>query len=344
EAVGPTKRFGKTLALDGLDLVAEAGHGRAVLVPNGAGKTTYIRAVATLVQPDGGELRVAGHDVRREPGVVRSLIGLAGQYAAVEPTMTGRENLEMIARLFGQSGRDARSNAARVLAQFGLSEAADRLVRTYSGGMRRKLDLGASLVGEPRILLLDEPTTGLDPRARIELWDAIRTLVEHGTDVVLTTQYLDEADHLASQIVIIDHGVAIAAPAAHRASLTSSTLVIARRGALKFLRTPQLVVVGTMQGAMFLLIFRYVFGGAISSGGLSYVNFLVPGFITSSVLFGGMGSASAVAEDLQAGFIDRLRSLPIPRSSVLTGRVVADMALLVLSLIITTAIGFAGGF
>ncbi len=134
------------------------------------------------------------------------------------------------------------------------------------------------------------------------------------------------------------------APAAHRASLTSSTFVIARRGALKFLRTPQLVVVGTLQGAMFLLIFRYVFGGAISSGGLSYVNFLVPGFITSSVLFGGMGSASAVAEDLQAGFIDRLRSLPIPRSSVLTGRVLADMAMLVWSLIITTAIGFAVGF
>ena len=134
------------------------------------------------------------------------------------------------------------------------------------------------------------------------------------------------------------------APAAHRASLTSSTFVIAKRGALKFLRTPQLVVVGTLQGAMFLLIFRYVFGGAISSGGLSYVNFLVPGFITSSVLFGGMGSASAVAEDLQAGFIDRLRSLPIPRGSVLTGRVVADMAMLVWSLIITTAIGFAVGF
>ena len=138
--------------------------------------------------------------------------------------------------------------------------------------------------------------------------------------------------------------MAIAAPAAHRASLSSSTFVIAKRGALKFLRTPQLVVVGTLQGAMFLLIFRYVFGGAISSGGLSYVNFLVPGFITSSVLFGGMGSASAVAEDLQAGFIDRLRSLPIPRSSVLTGRVVADMAMLVWSLIITTAIGFAVGF
>jgi len=211
EAAGLTKRFGKTQALASLDLVAEPGQVLAVLGPNGAGKTTFIRAVATLVQPDGGVLKVAGHDVQREPGVVRSLIGLAGQYAAVEPTMSGRENLEMIARLFGQSRRDARANAVRVLAQFGLTEAADRLVRTYSGGMRRKLDLGASLVGEPRILLLDEPTTGLDPRARIELWDAIRALVENGTDVVLTTQYPDEADHPASQIVIIDHGRAIAA-------------------------------------------------------------------------------------------------------------------------------------
>jgi len=143
--------------------------------------------------------------------VVGRLIGLAGQYAAVEPAMTGRENLEMVARLFGQNRRNARANSAAVLDQMGLTEAADRLVRTYSGGMRRKLDLGASLVGRPRILLLDEPTTGLDPRARIELWDAIRLLVDDGTDVLLTTQYLDEADHLASQIVIIDHGRAVAA-------------------------------------------------------------------------------------------------------------------------------------
>ena len=210
EAVGLTKRFGRTVALDGLDLVAESGQVLAVLGPNGAGKTTFVRSVATLVRPDGGTLTVEGHDVRREPEVARSLIGLAGQYAAVEATMTGRENLEMVARLFGQSRRAARANALRVLAQMGLTEAADRLVRTYSGGMRRKLDLGASLVGEPRILLLDEPTTGLDPRARIELWDAIRGLVANGTDVVLTTQYLDEADHLASRIVIIDHGRAIA--------------------------------------------------------------------------------------------------------------------------------------
>src|SRR5438094_7625634 len=210
EAVGLRKRFGHTVALDGLDLVAEPGQVVAVLGPNGAGKTTFVRTVATLLHPDDGELRVAGHDLRRQPGAVRRVIGLAGQYAAVEPAMTGRENLYLVARLFGQDARSARASSARVLELLGLAEAADQLARTYSGGMRRKLDLGASLVGAPRLLLLDEPTTGLDPRSRIELWDAIRSLVNSGTDVLLTTQYLDEADHLASQIVIIDHGRAVA--------------------------------------------------------------------------------------------------------------------------------------
>jgi ABC-2 type transport system ATP-binding protein len=167
--------------------------------------------VATLLRPDGGTLHVAGHDVRRSPAAVRRVIGLAGQFAAVEPAMTGRENLEMVARLFGRGGREAKAAAASVLDQLGLTEDADRLARTYSGGMRRRLDLGASLVGTPRLLLLDEPTTGLDPRSRMELWDAIRTLVAAGTDVLLTTQYLDEADHLASQVVIIDHGRTVAA-------------------------------------------------------------------------------------------------------------------------------------
>ncbi len=210
EARGLAKRFGKTQALDGLDLVADSGQVVAVLGPNGAGKTTFVRAVATLLRLDAGTLRVAGHDVRRDPEAVRGTIGLAGQFAAVEPAMTGRENLEMVARLFGQGRRAAKAAAQSVLEQLGLIDEADRLVRTYSGGMRRRLDLGASLVGAPRLLLLDEPTTGLDPRSRIELWDAIRRLVEAGTDVLLTTQYLDEADQLASQIVIIDHGRSVA--------------------------------------------------------------------------------------------------------------------------------------
>jgi ABC-2 type transport system ATP-binding protein len=211
EARGLTKHYGKTRALDGLDLVAHSGQVVAVLGPNGAGKTTFVRTVATLVRPDGGTLHVAGHDVRRDPAAVRRVIGLAGQFAAIEPAMTGRENLEMVARLFGRSGREAKAAAASVLEQLGLADDGDRLARTYSGGMRRRLDLGASLVGTPRLLLLDEPTTGLDPRSRIELWEAIRALVAAGTDVLLTTQYLDEADHLASQVVIIDHGRAVAA-------------------------------------------------------------------------------------------------------------------------------------
>jgi ABC-2 type transport system ATP-binding protein len=210
EASGLVKRFGAVRALDGFDLVAEPGEVVAVLGPNGAGKTTFVRAVATLARLDEGELHVAGIDVRRQPHKVREVIGLAGQYAAVEPAMTGRENLEMVARLFGQDRRTARANALSVLDQLGLTDAGDRLVRTYSGGMRRRLDLGASLVGTPRLLLLDEPTTGLDPRSRIELWDAIRALVEQGTDVLLTTQYLDEADQLAHRVVIVDHGKVIA--------------------------------------------------------------------------------------------------------------------------------------
>ncbi|HZT15591.1 MAG TPA: ATP-binding cassette domain-containing protein [Gaiellaceae bacterium] len=210
EARGLEKRFGKTRALAGLDLTADAGGVTAVLGPNGAGKTTFVRAVATLVRPERGTLRVLGRDALREPAAVRRLIGLAGQFAAVEPAMTGRENLEMVARLYGQGRRTAKASARSVLEQLGLVEAADRLARTYSGGMRRRLDLGASLVGRPRLLLLDEPTTGLDPRSRIELWDAIRALVGSGTHVLLTTQYLEEADQLASRLVIVDRGRAIA--------------------------------------------------------------------------------------------------------------------------------------
>jgi ABC-2 type transport system ATP-binding protein len=210
EAHGLEKRFGKTAALAGLELEAEPGRVTALLGPNGAGKTTFVRAVATLLRLDGGRLTVAGFDVRTHAAAVRTLIGLAGQFAAVEGAMSGRENLEMVARLYGQDRRAAKASAARVLEQLGLGEAGDRLVRTYSGGMKRRLDLGASLVGAPRLLLLDEPTTGLDPRSRIELWDAIRTLVEAGTDVLLTTQYLDEADQLAGRIAIIDRGRTIA--------------------------------------------------------------------------------------------------------------------------------------
>ena len=210
EAHGVTVRFGKVTALAGLDLTAPHGEVLAILGPNGAGKTTFVRTVATLQRPDGGELRVRGHDVVRDPVAVRRDIGLAGQFAAVEPTMTGRENLEMTARLFGHDRRTARRAAAAVIEQLGLTEVAGRRSAGYSGGQRRRLDLGASLVGAPRLLLLDEPTTGLDPVGRREVWDAVRGLAAVGTDILLTTHYLDEADELADQVVVIDHGRTVA--------------------------------------------------------------------------------------------------------------------------------------
>jgi ABC-2 type transport system ATP-binding protein len=210
EADGLCKKFGKVQALDELSLTLPAGQPVAILGPNGAGKTTFIRMVATLIEPDRGVLRVQGHNVVSHPMAIRRLIGLAGQSAAVEEMMTGRENLAMVARLYGQSARSAKLSAELILRQMGLVDAADRQVRTYSGGMRRRLDLGASLVGEPRLLLLDEPTTGLDPGSRNEVWDTVREMSAAGTDIVLTTQYLDEADHLAASIVIIDGGRVIA--------------------------------------------------------------------------------------------------------------------------------------
>jgi len=210
EARGITVKFGKVTALDGLDLTEPSGQVLAILGPNGAGKTTFVRTVATLQRPTSGELRVRGNDVVRNPTGVRRDIGLAGQFAAVEPTMTGRENLEMTARLFGHGRPEARRAASAVIDQLGLAEVADRRSSTYSGGQRRRLDLGASLVGAPRLLLLDEPTTGLDPVGRREVWDAVRGLAAAGTDILLTTHYLDEADELADHVVVIDHGRTVA--------------------------------------------------------------------------------------------------------------------------------------
>jgi ABC-2 type transport system ATP-binding protein len=211
EARGLTVRFGKVTALDRLELIAPPGQVLAILGPNGAGKTTFVRTVATLVRPDSGELLVRGLDVVRDGAGVRRDIGLAGQFAAVEPTMTGRENLEMTARLFGHGRKASRRAAAAVIEQLSLGDVAGRRSGTYSGGQRRRLDLGASLVGGPRLLLLDEPTTGLDPVSRREVWDAVRGLAASGTDILLTTHYLDEADELADHVVVIDHGRVVAA-------------------------------------------------------------------------------------------------------------------------------------
>lgn len=208
---GVTKRFGSTQALAGVDLIGESGRVLALLGPNGAGKTTLVRVLSTLLKPDRGRATVAGFDVVRDAARLRSLIGLAGQFAAVDEKLTGRENLELVGRLYHLDRDERQRRAQDVLDRFGLTEAADRLVRGYSGGMRRKLDLGASLVGRPSVLILDEPTAGVDPGTRNDVWRHIEELVAGGTTVLLTTQYLEEADRLAHRIVVVDVGKVIAA-------------------------------------------------------------------------------------------------------------------------------------
>jgi ABC-2 type transport system ATP-binding protein len=204
------KYFGEVHALDGVSLTVERGTILGLLGPNGAGKTTLVRALTTLLRPDSGEIVVHGIDVINNPSLARNYIGLAGQYAAVDENLTGRENLELVGKLYHLTNTEIKERTEKLLAQFSLTDAADRVSKTYSGGMRRRLDLAASLVGNPEILFLDEPTTGLDPRSRNELWEAISDLVKGGTTILLTTQYLEEADFLADRIMVIDKGTVIA--------------------------------------------------------------------------------------------------------------------------------------
>jgi ABC-2 type transport system ATP-binding protein len=209
-AEGVRKSFGRVDALRGVDLHVPAGTVLGLLGPNGAGKTTMVRVLTTLLRPDAGRAEVAGHDVVRDAPALRAVIGLAGQYAAVDENLTGRENLEMVGRLYHIGRTEARRRADEVLERFDLTDAVHRTVKTYSGGMRRRLDLGASLVGRPAVLFLDEPTSGLDPRSRLGMWDVIKQLVGDGTTLLLTTQYLEEADRLADDIAVIDDGRLIA--------------------------------------------------------------------------------------------------------------------------------------
>jgi ABC-2 type transport system ATP-binding protein len=477
-----TKRFGATVALAGVDLDVAEGTVFGLLGPNGAGKTTLVRVLATLLAPDAGRAAVFGRDVVHEAPAVRELLGLTGQFAAVDEILTGRENLQMFGRLFDLSRDVARRRATELLERFELADAADRPARTYSGGMRRRLDLASSLLTRPRILFLDEPTTGLDPRSRNEIWAIVRELVRDGTTIMLTTQYLEEADELADRIAVIDHGRVIAqgtgnelkdrvggqileveltsaaqrdeaksvlagvgcgdpepgerldqltlpaprdgleliedaasalretgigvselalrgptlddvflqltgAPpsddgagpnepenagrvppatgsasaidhtagrflALHRPSLkevrsaVADTGVVTGRNLRHFIRQPQLLIFSTIQPIMFVLLFAYVFGGAVKGSlhGVKYIDFLLPGIFVQSVAFRATQTAVGLSEDLERGVIDRFRSMPMARSAVLIGRTLADLVRNVLIIGLMTAVGYLIGF
>jgi len=469
---GVAKRFGETQALDGVDLVIEEGEVLGLLGPNGAGKTTVVRVLATLLTPDRGRAEVFGHDVVGEAAAVRELIGLTGQFAAVDEILSGRENLRMFGRLFGLAGPEAARRADELLERLGLQDAADRPARTYSGGMRRRLDLASSLLTRPRVLFLDEPTTGLDPRSRNQIWDVVRELVATGTTLCLTTQYLEEADVLADRIAVIDHGkviaegtgdelkdraggatvqirlpearereralaalrgvdsaqpgaqddlvvlqaaengVAVVSEAAQRLQAAgvpvsdlalrrpsldevflqltgerpgegkpareeeerrdgvpqgdlarperapasraggigrglADCVVVARRNLLHFVRQPQLLLFSTIQPVMFVLLFAFVFAGAIGQAlprGLDYVDFLLPGIFVQSTAFRSTQTAVGLAEDLARGVIDRFRSMPMARAAVLIGRSVADLVRNVFVVVLMVAVGYLVGF
>ena len=479
---GVVKRFGATVALAGVDLEVAEGMVFGLLGPNGAGKTTLVRVLATLLAPDSGHAEVFGRDVVSEAPAVREMLGLTGQFAAVDEILTGRENLQMFGRLFDLSRAEARRRAGELLERFDLADAADRPARTYSGGMRRRLDLASSLLTRPRILFLDEPTTGLDPRSRNEIWGIVRELVREGTTVLLTTQYLEEADQLADRIAVIDHGRVIAvgtgnelkdrvggqilevelttaaqrdeaksvlagvgcgdpepgehpdrltlpaprngleliedaasalrhagigvsdlglrrptlddvflqltgkpsedgaAPAAsvsadgaraatgpqsaagHRArrfralrrpsllgirSAVTDAGVVTGRNLRHFIRQPELLVFSTIQPIMFVLLFDFVFAGAVRGslpGGFSYVDFLLPGIFVQSVAFRATQTAVGLSEDLERGVVDRFRSMPMARSAVLLGRTVADLVRNVLIIGLMIVVGYVIGF
>jgi len=468
---GLTKRFGATVALAGVDLEIPEGMVFALLGPNGAGKTTLIRVLATLLAPDSGRAEVLGQDVMREPDSTRELLGLTGQFAAVDELLTGRENLEMFGRLFKLPRDEARRRAAELLERFDLADAADRPARTYSGGMRRRLDLASSLLKQPQILFLDEPTTGLDPRSRNQIWSIARELRREGTTLMLTTQYLEEADELADEIAVIDHGRVIAegtgnelkdraggkllevelantgqrdearavlarvgcgepgpderpdrltlpaprdglelveeaAAELRRAGIAVSDLglrrptlddvflqltgappsedghppravpeptvepprpilrlqapspqalraaaadaaVVTGRNLRHFIRQPQLLVFSTIQPIMFVLLFVYVFGGAVSASlpnGVDYVDFLLPGIFVQSVTFRATQTAIGLAEDLERGVVDRFRSMPMARSAVLLGRTLADLVRNIVIIGLMVLVGYIVGF
>jgi ABC transporter DrrB family efflux protein len=471
---GVVKRFGSTTALAGVDLHVPEGTVFGLLGPNGAGKTTLVRILATLLVPDAGRAVLFGHDVAADAAKARELLALTGQFAAVDELLTGRENLEMFGRLFRLSRADAGRRTGQLLERFELVEAADRPAKTYSGGMRRRLDLASSLLTEPRVLFLDEPTTGLDPRSRNEIWEIVRDLRRDGTTILLTTQYLEEADQLADEIAVIDHGRVIAqgtgnelkdrvggqilevelndvlqrdeaeaallrvgcgtpekderpnrltmpaprdglvlveeaAAELRRAGIGVSDIglrrptlddvflqltgnapsengkaqiipegvggksaqplprkrrpqapsprdvatsvrdssVVTMRNLRHFWRQPDLLVFSTIQPIMFVVLFVYVFGGAVGLAlpqGISYVDYLLPGIFVQSVTFRASNTAVGLSEDLRRGVIDRFRSMPMARSAVMVGRTTADLVRNILIIGLMIGVGYLVGF
>ena len=469
-AVDLGRSFGSHRAVDGVSFEVPAGTVLGLLGPNGAGKTTVVRLLSTILAPTSGRATVLGYDISTQPEQVRLRIGLAGQYATVDDVLTARENLTMVGRLSHLGARGAAARCDELLERFRLADAADRPLRTFSGGMRRRIDLAAALVRRPPLVFLDEPTTGLDPQSRLDLWVVVEELVSEGTTVVLTTQYLEEADRLADQIVVIDTGTVVASgtaselkqrigttvlelgfadrdsaararqvlaeqfsavatempttvacagdaspqmvravldvlgrgryrvdldrratpiarrcvPATHepanqldrqllaRCSMTITTFTmnttdtricvdetptrpaiyelvgdvraLAARNLIRLRRDPQLIVLATVQPVLFVLMFRYVFGGAIHVPGMRYVDFLMPGIWVLTVVMGALQTAVGIAEDLQNGLIERLRSLPMNRAAMLIGRTTSDMVRNVVVVSLMTCVGFVVGF
>lgn len=367
--------------LRGVDLDVERGSIVALLGSNGAGKTTLVRILSTLLRADSGEARVDGLDVAADADRVRAAISLTGQFAAVDGVLTGRENLALIARL--RHLDDPERIADGLLERFSLADAGDRRVATWSGGMRRRLDIAMSLIGDPGVIFLDEPTTGLDPEGRIEVWDAFKQVAAQGTTVLLTTQYLDEAEHLADRIAILHQGrilvhgtlsEAQGAAAARRgrvrreaaeprgrlprrrrrhpsprgvtmnAHFVADTAALLRRSLRHIARSPDTIITTAIMPIMMMLLFVYVLGGAIRTGAGSYVNYLLPGILVITIASGISYTAFRLFTDMQGGMVERFRSMPISRSSVLWAHVLTSLVANLISLAVVVLVGLAMGF
>jgi ABC-2 type transport system ATP-binding protein len=375
EAIDLVKRFGDNPAVDGVSFTVPPGTVLGLLGPNGAGKTTTVRMMTTLTEPTSGTARVAGYDVRREPDKVRRSMGLTGQVATVDELLTGRENIRMIGSLYGIRRKELARLGDQLLEQFSIADAADQVVKSYSGGMRRRLDLAVSLLASPPVLFLDEPTTGLDPRSRSDLWDVLRSLVEQGTTLLLTTQYLEEADQLADNIVVMDRGRIIAegsplqlkqqagnasliVTVTNAEDLPAAQALLAKTGAEVFVDAGPRQLTAAADGlADMVRVAGWLRDSDIdvddiglSRPSLDDVFLSLTGHRTEegiqaqTIVFTAFVVASGITADVEKGIIDRFRSLPISRSSVLIGRSVASLLHSSLGVVVMTVTGLAIGW